>query len=217
MGIFRDNLYSSLLRIGNTVISAQKVNANGGFLDSYHSLCETNLKYFFGKNMLGREIKQDAKLLALFSYMTYLPYGEVGYLAIESYLKISDSPLSVAEYRFERLKQALNDRASIISDGEMAFIRDFFVNFQKDDIDLYNVMEVTSLYCRIHGAIESCYMMEPYMHREWILPRAQNITNEIADLISKGVKRVSAAEILGKIQGAQLRDEDLEYIKRLIR
>ena len=99
----------------------------------------------------------------------------------------------------------------------MAFIRDFFVNFQKDDIDLYNVMEVTSLYCRIHGAIESCYMMEPYMHREWILPRAQNITNEIADLISKGVKRVSAAEILGKIQGAQLRDEDLEYIKRHIR
>ena len=188
-----------------------------GFLDSYFSLCESASNYYFGKNLFGREAKKDAAILLLLSYISYIPYGRVGYLATESYLKISKSPLSVAEFRLEKLKRAIGDSISLISDEEMAYVKDFFDNFQKDDIDLYSVMDVASLYCRIHWEIEACHLMEPYIHREWILPRVQAITDEIASLISEGAKTVSASKILDKIQRFQLRVKDLEYLKQQIR
>ncbi len=140
-----------------------QLNAN---LGDFWTPCENELVWFLEDYLeeLDYESERRVKFLVMIDYLTYIPCGEKGYAKMREML--ADHVYkgkrfsSVAEYRFERLKDGVGKRITNLPQEHLDLIYGYFKRYEKTEYDMMDLFDATCFFCRFHHQIESLYGRE---------------------------------------------------------
>ena len=160
MSVLSVDLYGRIVSNGPIrVIQDDKLTLNGGDLGWNQHLCETDAVYFFKrKTSTGWYNKvRELKTFVFAGYATYIPYGNSGYQLAKEILK--EKGLSIEEFRVEKFKKIMGNNLDDLSSEEFDYIKSFFIEFEKDIIDIRSPKDAAIMFCRIHNEIEANFVM----------------------------------------------------------
>lgn len=213
MNILNDDLFSKLLNNKKARQYADfKITARGGDLETFLTNCDANAKYYAGKTGMGYKTKKTAQFLTFADYLTYVPYGSEGYKKLEEILKAQGMGQSVANFRFEKLKTIMGDDLTNLPKEQIDYIRNFFLNYNKDTVNSKDIAEVTALICRVHHEVEANYGNPGYTDVLTIKNHLNEICYKIGDL-GKEKDTIESEEFLKTINKPSLGKEDIEHIQ----
>ena len=87
-------------------------------------------------------------------YLTYIPYGEVGYAVAEAIVRKAGRYETLADFRLEWLRRLMREDYALVTPEGEACIREFFATYRKERYDLSSEMEVAQLFCRGYAAVD---------------------------------------------------------------
>ena len=131
MGILTTELYSKMVSNGPLKLMGRyKITTIGGDLDWQYHLCQvyattSSIKYTYIDN-------NEIRAIIAASYLTYIPYGSMGYKKAKEILKENNYPLSLEEFRFEKFKNIMGDNLNDFSLEQINYLKEFFLNFEKE-------------------------------------------------------------------------------------
>ena len=88
--------------------------------------------------------------IVLLNNLAYIPYGLVGYNAMQKLLK----DVSVEEFRYIKIQQILGDIFTSLSKEQKDYIKDFFYNYNCSQVETDSKKDIVSLFCRISCELE---------------------------------------------------------------
>lgn len=206
MSVLNSNLYDKLLKF-NIIYNAidNKVCLNGIDWDTAVDNAKSSSLFYIGKLGLGYYEKLEVKFLVLASYLTYIPYGRLGYKFLE------EMNVNVAEYRYNKLTGIMGDDLLKLPDEQNKYIKDFFVNYNKEEIDLKDVREAVSLVIRGHNELEAISTLD--------CMKFKNKSSELIYMLSdlpKTIDKIKISEALKEHYFKQeLTLEEKEYILKI--
>ena len=137
MAIFKENMRAMMMNAGMLYkLDPLFATRRGGELILLWGDARASAEYFYESNILDSDNEDEAWFFVLADYLTYIPYGSSGYAAFEKMLKAVRPEMSVGQYRFEWLKKCLDKRLSRLNDGQLAYVKYYFENYNKKTIKL---------------------------------------------------------------------------------
>ena len=200
------DLYGRIVSNGPLrVLGKYKMTLNGGDLEWYAHLCENNAKYLFRKHNRTSTYKdeRELKMFIFAGYATYIPYGSVGYSAVK------EMGISIEEFRFLKFKEIMGSNLDGLTLEELDYIKSFFYEYEKEEIDTTKVKDVAIMFCRIHNEIEQNYCLTgEYDVRKSL----DDMFNKLSDNIN-----IDLNSYLSKIKKiGRLSPKELEFIKSFL-
>lgn len=207
------DLYNLLLNSPKVKqVIGKKITAKGGDLDVFWNKCEATANYYTSWNLMPAEENSEAIFLVFADYLTYVPYGTLGYQKFEELLKSSDANKSVAEYRFDKLKEIMGKTLTELPQEQIDYIKSFFENYNKEVVTLNNIPEVVSLICRAHHECEANYKTTGFANSMEISDRCRCFSKKLASLYDSQ-ETLNASEILNEVsRSAKLTEAEVNYI-----
>lgn len=155
MGILTTKLYSIMVSNGPIKeLSYYKATLLGNELDWESHMCEV---FATTSAILTYIQKSEIKSLIVASYLAYIPYGSIGYKAAKEIFKEMNVSLTLEEFRFEKFKIIMGDNLKDFSSEQVKYIKEFFLDFEKEILDITDIRHLAILFCRIHNEIEANY------------------------------------------------------------
>ena len=185
-----------------------KANLNRVDWETCQHLGESSVVYFADGDKFGYKKRKIMKTLALASYLTYIPYGELGY----KYLKDTIKPMNVGEFRFNALKNALGEKFEKLSQEQVDYIKGFFYNFDKEELNLRDCRDSASFVIRIHQQLEAVAT------RDFLKFSAQSneLTFKLGDIRNEN-ESINFREVLKDFNYKQeLTDEEKEFVLKFV-
>ncbi len=215
MAILKQDLYGYLISSGYLrKLDERYVTRRGGDLMFSWSDARSSAEYFYNSNILDYDNMREALFFVFADYLTYIPYGSAGYKAFEGMLREVDPGISVAQYRFQWLERRMGKRLSQLNDGQRAYVKYYFENYNKREINLKIPAEVVSLICRFHHECEANYGTGRYSD----IGRIGDVTMDFSDRLAYKYDDgpvVDAEEFLKEVPPcASLGGDELEYIRK---
>lgn len=217
MAILNSDLYGKMLngRVGY-ILDSNKITTKGdGYLETFLNCCVSSSVFClaWSDNTKKYIDKNEVRFLTFASYLTYVPYGNLGYKRLENYLNEKGINKSVADLRIEKFFNIMEDKLTNITKEEMDYIKRFFNEYKKESFNLRDNLDITLLVCNVNNEIEANYGSEGFTD----LLNVKKILNEFCYEIanSKEERNVfNINEILLKIPKKQNLDE--EELKHLL-
>lgn len=172
---------------------SKKATLEGLDLSAMWSSCDDSAFYYGKMNDMTDQQIGAAKFLICADYVTAVPYGSVGYKALEE--KLAKDNKTVAQARFDKFAKVMGDDMASLSQEDVASIKEFFENYNRQDIDLANMNDVTTLLCRIYHECEANYKKSGYKTESVILDRLSDFVSDFTDMHFDKDK-ITADEIL---------------------
>lgn len=171
MSAFEKDIYYSLLCGGApNDLSYSDVTAEGGQKSLFWSNCTECVDHFLSSNFIEDRMS-EARFFVLADYLTYIPYGKAGLEAFRQILSRSLPGVSVAEYRFAMLEKHLSAAGlkegdiQCISAGQYEYIRHFFTDYERQEINLRSLIDVVTLFCRFYHECEARLGTESFFNQ----------------------------------------------------
>ena len=156
MAIFKQDMEEILMNAG-CLYSLDPLFAThkGGELILMWQDAKATVDYYYDGLFSDYETLNEARFFVMADYLTYIPYGSCGYAAFEKMLKEVSPDISVGQYRYEWLKRCVGESLLWLNDGQLGYIKYFFENYNKKEINLKIPAETVSLICRYHHECEA--------------------------------------------------------------
>lgn len=135
--------------------------------------------YYVAK-MLNRDDEDLGKALVFADYLTYIPYGELGYAAFDAMLK-EQGKSGAAEWRYLRFVAIIDKYAT--SRKAMEKVKEYFDDYLKPEIDSQNMSDITRAVCRILHNFETTSLK-----KSWIEDDMQSAIDSLDDALEMGGK-----------------------------
>lgn len=121
---------------------------------------------FYIAEMLMRDDADVGKALVFADYLTYVPFGELGYEAFDDMLR--ERGTTAADWRFDRFMFVLDGYS--LSQDAIDVIRQFFFNYQNEELDRDSIVDITRATCRLAHNFETSALKEYWVEDD--LPAA---------------------------------------------
>ena len=213
MAVLNENLYGKLLHNKNIGKLNSFATTKGGELDLMWGSSKATVDYFYDSNILPTEDLEEARFLNLADYMTYVPYGTTGYKKLQELLQKKGNGKTVSEYRYNMLQEIMGKDLTSLPENQKNYIKSFFDNYYKEEVNLKSVPEVVSLIGRVHHECEANFKKLGYTNLSEIDERTNNFSDYFAGLYDSK-ETINASEILNEIPKVEsLKDIEVEFLK----
>ena len=215
MTIFKKDMEEALMDAGCLYeLDSFSATADGGDVMLMWQAAKATANYCYEMRFVEEPILEEARFFVMADYLTYIPYGSVGYAAFEKMLQKLRPGMTVGEYRFERLKELAERPLSRLNAEQLAYIRNYFENYGKQSVDLTNPAETVAFICRFHHELEAHYGEKGYGN----LMRLSELSVEFARQISLLSDEDSIPDVgayLGQVPAhSELGERELQFIRR---
>ena len=187
MAIFKQDMHELIMDAGGLYILDPLFAAqNGGELMFMWKEADTSVSYIYDYSFCDDETLSEAKFFVMADYLTYIPYGSVGYAAFEEMLKAVRPDMSVAEYRFEWLKRQIG-RLEELNEGQLGYVRYYFENYGKRAVNLKIPAEVVAFVCRYHHECEANFGKSGFDWQRDISDSTSEFSSAIAGMYKNAI------------------------------
>jgi len=152
--MFSVELYNSIFT--NKIIdkiTKYQVTPNGGNLKEFLDYTVFMIKGYSSYFEWDYEKDIDAKILVYLNYLAYIPYGAVGYKAMQILLE----DISVEDFRYIKLQENLGEIFTKLSQEQKNYIKNYFYNYNCSQIETDSKKDIVSLFCRVSCELSSVF------------------------------------------------------------
>lgn len=191
-------------------LSQGKATLLGGSLDYLWGIADEDIYYV---SCMLHPINKDVyigRVLVFADYLTYVPYGEIGYEKLDNMFEENKS-LSVSKWRWEHFQTILKEKNILISSDVLESIETYFKNYPSDKICKEDISSIARAICRIRHSFEAYYKKE-----QWDSDAIDNAQDFLLEKL-KEKETISLQEILYTCPKLEnLDEEQMAFLQRVM-
>ncbi len=205
-----DDLYSILLyNHGLGVLDSMPITARGGIATLCWNRAQSSIEYSVFWHNRSSYDHDEGNFYSTIDYLTYIPYANQGYLYFQKLLQ--EKGLTVPSFRYKIIEKILGKDLTTLPYEQIQVIQRFFEEYQKEDLNLLDIQDVSILICRLYHQVESCYRLECNMTDEEFELKSDLLFTDVCFDESK----IQISEVLNQYpQTPPLKEEDILFLKQ---
>ncbi len=189
-------------------LSRNKATLMGGKLDYLWGIADSDIYYV--ACMLKLADRYCIRTLVFADYLTYIPYGELGYTKFDCIVKDAGF-YSVGEWRYKRFLKILGDNINSVSSDVLKKIEKFFEDYESDEVHLEDSSDIARAVCRIRHSFEALYKTTKYSEET-----IGDVLDYLTETLSKS-RTISITNILATCPKSEdLNEKQLDFLKETV-